>query len=386
MINEAERLKRMSFSGKVYVNDGGVAGTTFPLGTPTNPVSNIADALTIAATRNIRHFHIYGTFGAITETLSGYWIEGHVGPLGAPFLTLAAGVANVGTTFNRCMITGAANGWAVYENNCLLTNLTGVQGLIQNGNLNGTIKLGSGITNFDRCATIGGPITLDIDDIAAGSCIMHNIIGTVTLANLDTAGTIKIYSGDGANITIANTCIAGIVNIYGNCNVTDNSGAGCTVNDYTIYTRTKGLDDIHDDLVVVSGYTDPTVAGRVQVLEVSVTSAANAAADTVLATVATQPCLIEGVITRADAIQTTDLSSCPIKGGTAKVLTFINAGNATQPNLDAIGKQVRWGVLYGTYLAVGETLVMEHNGVGATALNLTVIIVYRATANGGTLS
>ncbi|GAH24852.1 unnamed protein product [marine sediment metagenome] len=135
---------------------------------------------------------------------------------------------------------------------------------------------------------------------------------------------------------------------------------------------------IYDNIV-------PTVAGRVQMLEVSVTSAANAAADTLIATVTTQPCIVEGVIIRADSIQTVDLTSCPIKGGTAKILTFINAGNATQPNLDAIGKQVTWSILYGTYLAVGETLLMEHNGVGGNTLDLTVIIVYRASADGGHL-
>ena len=184
--------------------------------------------------------------------------------------------------------------------------------------------------------------------------------------------------------------------------VRDSAGAGAAPQDelvkITDYTSSDGTFAhvafttplaLTDEVLIVHKAVAAAIAcaaGRVQVLEVSVTSAANAAADTVIATVAAQPCLIEGVIIRANAVQTTDLSSCPIKGGTNKVLTFINAGNATQPNLDAIGKQITWSILYGTYLAVGEDLRMEHNGVGATALNLKVIIVYRATADGGHLA
>ena len=125
------------------------------------------------------------------------------------------------------------------------------------------------------------------------------------------------------------------------------------------------------------------VTGRIQMLEVSVTSAANAL-DTVLATGTIQPCIVESVIIRADAPQTVDLTSCPIKGCAGKLVTFINAGNATQPNLDAISKQVEWSG--SVYLNTGETLVMEHNGTGSNALDLTVIIIYRATATGGRLA
>ena len=125
------------------------------------------------------------------------------------------------------------------------------------------------------------------------------------------------------------------------------------------------------------------IIGRIQMLEVSVTSAANAV-DTVLATGTIQPCIVESVIIRADAPQTMNLTSCPIKGCAGKIITFINAGNATQPNLDATSKQVSW--TGSVYLNTGETLVMEHNGTWHTALNLTVIIVYRATADGGHLA
>ena len=125
-------------------------------------------------------------------------------------------------------------------------------------------------------------------------------------------------------------------------------------------------------------------AGVPQVIEVSVTSAANAASDTVLATVTAQPCIIESVILRANTAQTTDLGSCSIYGGTGKVITFIDAGDATRANLDATSKQIAW--TGSVYLNTGETIVMEHNGTGSSALDLTVIIKYCAVADGGYLT
>src|SRR5574337_41253 len=86
--------------------------------------------------------------------------------------------------------------------------------------------------------------------------------------------------------------------------------------------------------------TASTDAGVRQVLEVSVTSAANAGAVT-LATVTTQPCDIESIIVHANAAQTTDLTSCPVTGA-AGVITFIDAAIATQANLNATDKQVSY--------------------------------------------
>ena len=124
-------------------------------------------------------------------------------------------------------------------------------------------------------------------------------------------------------------------------------------------------------------------AGKKQVLEVSVTAAANAGADTLLATVTDHPCIIDSIVIHADAAQTVDLTSCPVHGGAAKVIEFIPAALAVQANLDAIDEQVAW--TGAVRLAVAKTIVMVHNGTGATALDLTVIITYHSEVNGGFL-
>jgi hypothetical protein len=129
--------------------------------------------------------------------------------------------------------------------------------------------------------------------------------------------------------------------------------------------------------------TDPKVMGRTQIFEKSITSAANAG-DVTVATITDQPCQIESVIIHADAAQTADMTSCGIFGGAGKVITFISAADAVQANLNAADKQVGWiGVVR---LAATKTIVISLVGTGATAVDLTIVIKYRACASGGYLA
>lgn len=120
-----------------------------------------------------------------------------------------------------------------------------------------------------------------------------------------------------------------------------------------------------------------------QVLEVSVTVAANAGVTT-LATVTTQPCVIKRVVLHADTVQTGDLTTAAIEAGASQVVTLIGTGDATQANLNAIDKQVAWEG--SVRLAATKTLTINLQGTGATAVDLTVTIEYEAAVDGGYLA
>lgn len=141
------------------------------------------------------------------------------------------------------------------------------------------------------------------------------------------------------------------------------------------------------DLRVVALVADPFEAGRVagktQVVEVPITAAANAGVTTV-ATVTDQPCVIESVVLHADAAQTGDLTTAAVEGGASQVVEFIGTGDATQGNLDAADKQVAW--TGAVRLAAGKAVTVDLQGSGATAVDLTVTITYRAAADGGYLA
>ena len=137
------------------------------------------------------------------------------------------------------------------------------------------------------------------------------------------------------------------------------------------------------DAANIPADTDPKVMGRLQIKEVSINSAANAG-DVLVATVTTQPCLIESVVIHADAAQTADMTSCGVFGGAGKVITFISAADAVQANLNAADKQVAWEG--SVRLAATKTIVISLVGTGATAVDLTITIKYRACVSGGYLA
>jgi len=124
------------------------------------------------------------------------------------------------------------------------------------------------------------------------------------------------------------------------------------------------------------------LAGETQIIEVSVTAAANAGVTTV-ATVTTQPCLIKSAVIHADAGQTADMTSCALEGGGSQVVEFIGSGSAIQASLSAADEQVSW--TGAVRLAATRTITIDLQGTGATAVDLTVIIEYAACADGGYL-
>ena len=75
------------------------------------------------------------------------------------------------------------------------------------------------------------------------------------------------------------------------------------------------------------------------------------------------------------------MTNATVKGGAAKVLTFIAAADLAQADVDAIDKQVAWsGEMR---LNTGDTILMEHTGSGATALNLVVAFTFHASSTDG---
>ena len=146
----------------------------------------------------------------------------------------------------------------------------------------------------------------------------------------------------------------------------------------SINERIKTMDDAG-----IPALVDSKVMGRAQIFEKSITSAANVG-DVTVATITTQPCLIESIVIHADAAQHADMTSCGIFGGTGKVVTFIAAADALEADLDAADKQVAWqGAVR---LAATKTIVISLVGTGATAVDLTITIKYRASVAGGYLA
>lgn len=126
----------------------------------------------------------------------------------------------------------------------------------------------------------------------------------------------------------------------------------------------------------------PQAAGKTQIIQVAVTSAANAGAVTV-ATITAQPCTIKSVVVRSNGATTADLTSITITGGAGGVVTFIDVATGARANIAAADQQVGW--VGAASLVATKTLVITLAGTGATAVDLTVIVEYFANVVGGYL-
>jgi hypothetical protein len=122
--------------------------------------------------------------------------------------------------------------------------------------------------------------------------------------------------------------------------------------------------------------------GVAQITEFSITCAANAGQTTV-ATGGTNPVLVERVVLYADAAQTADLTELTVAcGDTGDEVVLLN--RVTQADLDDASKQAAWDGA--ARLAVGDIITIIPTGTGATALDLTLAVVYRSIGDGGVLS
>lgn len=114
----------IAYSG-VYVDSvNGVSGTDWPIGTPSCPVDNLTDAITIAAARKTTTFQIRDSSGnlVIPATMNGYVFVGRscVGFLtGLDQIDLNEQNSN-NCTFINLVVKGDANGSEISGQNCQL--------------------------------------------------------------------------------------------------------------------------------------------------------------------------------------------------------------------------------------------------------------------------
>ncbi len=129
------------------------------------------------------------------------------------------------------------------------------------------------------------------------------------------------------------------------------------------------------------------VAGKLQIYSIDITAAANAELDSTIAYVLEGDVALESVVIFANSQQSEDLISCPVFAEPNKRVTLIDDTLAIQANLNASEEQVAWGAGNGVAIVPIEArLVMEHNGGGSGALDLTVVVLYRALTDGAYLN
>jgi len=245
----ATKVETAQYGDRVYFDRIiGIAGTAWPVGTPQVPSNVIADIITICAARNIRTIQVRGplTLGAAMQRYSFFSFKHY------DDIVDLNGQSVYNSYFEGLLITGTqgGGGFCTYKD-CMLSSIVALEGLLMNCSLNGSIAVSAGAGSYSdlyHCTSVWGAVTVTVGTPSrlsfkefsgaliltaqtGGPVYVRGISGYLEV-NAMVGGTLDIYA-HGAEIVINNTCNGGVINIYGNARVTDNSAAGCTVNNYT---------------------------------------------------------------------------------------------------------------------------------------------------------
>ncbi len=219
----------------VYVDTvDGTASTVWPYGTPTYPTSTMANGLTIADANTLQQINVRGavTLGAALE---GYSLRGY-GQYDIAQVFNVSDESIERSTFASMLISGATGSAALVTDqtryqDCYLLTHSEINGAMLECAIDGaTSVITAGHAWFRNCH-FGLKTACVLTVNSPSTCEIENPTGDVTLATM-VGGTVNIYCTKAFGVTINSTCTAGTINLYGPVTVTDNSGAGCTVNLY----------------------------------------------------------------------------------------------------------------------------------------------------------
>jgi hypothetical protein len=157
-VQQLPEIEYASFNSRITLDvENGVAGTTYPIGTPTNPVNNLSDAKTIATARGFRTIAILSSLTISTgesvaecEIISENWLV----------VTVETGADTTNTEFTKISLYGELSGTWNVLNDCWAYNVTNFLGWMRGGSLE-SIEL--------------APYS-DIDPFTLGSSYFDNIV------------------------------------------------------------------------------------------------------------------------------------------------------------------------------------------------------------------
>jgi hypothetical protein len=223
------------FDGSIHIDvANGSAGQDFPIGTPTDPSNNEADARAIAVRENILAYTLNGplTLTVDHEDWTFYGVE----PID-DFVIVQAGASVAGSEFSRCGIYGDLSG-AISATECTIGifsgTVTGLQGTFTTCGFNGTIQPEPGglIQGLELASQNANGVILDFNDEA--STILAQIIGVWNVRNIDDAGNIVVFALDAAWLNLESTVESGYFLLLGQGELSDSKTAAWSFTDFIL--------------------------------------------------------------------------------------------------------------------------------------------------------
>lgn len=234
-------------------------GTTYPNGTPLQPVNNFPDAKLIADALGLIEIRVIGDATLDTgDNLAGFEVIGDNTENST--ITINTGADVSGSMFTDCTITGVLDGDAVITAARIQPPLSFVEGSLRKCLIEaGTITLGgsSDVNILDCWSGVAGLSTPIIDFGGSGrDLLMRNWSGGVQIDNKTGADNVSIDLTSG-QVTLDSTVTAGTIVLRGVGDLTDNS-SGATVNINALVNKdtiaAANWDALTDDHSVVGSF------------------------------------------------------------------------------------------------------------------------------------
>lgn len=207
-------LSLTGFDGVVWLDsDIGVTGTTFPIGTRSNPSSFGADALDIALRENISEFRLDGTFTS-TQSVSGYTIGGDTW---LDDTLILDGTSYDYLTFRDLYLTGTPGifGDSVQFKNCYIKDITNLAGEMIGCRIKDNISVASGQTLSGVAIVAEGDYTtIDLQGVSRTTVSLDIDSGYVMFIN-SVEGCLIEINMKGGEIELDSSCTGGEVYFEG---------------------------------------------------------------------------------------------------------------------------------------------------------------------------
>lgn len=226
LINIDNVLASVRYQGFIYISANGSSGIAVGTnGTPSNPVDNVSDALTLANGAGVQGLRFLDGAWTLTSPLLDFDVV-----LDAA-ATLNLGGQNVdGSEFLGGTLTGTMTG-TIEASESIIDGVNGFRGRARECGLENTTVLAAGESVLHGCfSVVAGGAAPRIDFVGAGrTCSVRMYSGGLDIINMADASNVGSADFTSGRCTIESSCTAGTLSVSGIVGpLTDNS-TGTTV-------------------------------------------------------------------------------------------------------------------------------------------------------------
>ena len=242
-----------SYIGQVNIDTlgFGVSGTSYPLGTASDPVNNVASAYSLATELRLDTFVIHGPIVLpSSSSLRHFKSKGGIATIDINGQDISA------TSFEGVQVYGTAPyAWTpitIRESN--VYNFGNFQGSIANSIIDGSISFQAGLSEMFGC--VGGASSTETVFNMRGlntSLLIRNWTGPITFMSGTNPNSTIILDTLSSSIKIDSTCTSGSFIFYGVGNLTNNSTGNISL-DYSLLrsVQVNAIENKINDLTALS--------------------------------------------------------------------------------------------------------------------------------------